>query len=112
MQAVAALGAVGLNCLRRRPRHMAASGKGAATRDVRELLDAPIRVGLTDGRVVVGCFSCLDKQFNLLLTNAREMRWVQSGAADAECTERHLGTVLVPRRWVTSCYTGSVPCEA
>ena len=35
-------------------------------------------------------------------------RKLGGGAADNGVSERHLGTVLVPRRWVTSCHTAVV----
>lgn len=71
----------------------------------RAFLDAPLRVGLTDGRVMVGTFACFDKQRNVLLVDAREWRWTASLNSDAtEKVERHLGIVLVPWRWITSCH--------
>ncbi len=69
-----------------------------AARDrVRDHLDELLRVTLTDGRVLVGKFSCFDKQRNVLLIEAREQR------LDTDL-ERHLGLVLVPRRWITACH--------
>ena len=64
---------------------------------VRRLLDGALRVGLIDGRIIIGQFSCLDKQRNILLTDSRETR-VGSDS------ERFLGTVLVPRKYVASCH--------
>jgi len=77
---------------------------------IREMLDSPLRVGLTDGRVIIGRFACLDKQRNILLTEARETRWTEASSADTTGgrSERHLGTVLVPRRWVTTCHAALV----
>ena len=88
---------------------LAAAGSRPSPMDgARECLDMPLRVGLTDGRVIYGRFACLDKQQNLLLSEARETRKLGGGAADNGVSERHLGTVLVPRRWVTSCHTAVV----
>ena len=76
-------------------------------------MDQPLRVELTDGRVIVGPFSCLDKQGNVLLNNASELRWTQRRAEGdaAERTERYLGTVLVPRKWAVAFHIGSVPTD-
>ena len=79
-----------------------------AVEKARELLDGTLRIGLSDGRLIIGRFDCLDKQQNLLLSEARETRKLGGGAADNGVSERHLGTVLVPRRWVTSCHTAVV----
>jgi small nuclear ribonucleoprotein (snRNP)-like protein len=70
--------------------------------EVRQMLDSPLRVGLTDGRVIIGRFACLDKQRNILLVEARESR--SNGDDSSGRRERHLGTVLVPRQWVTTCH--------
>ena len=74
---------------------------GTACKQVREHLDGAIRVGLTDGRVLVGRFLCWDKQRNILMNEARECREVATIVGDVpEKTERHLGIVIVPRKWV------------
>lgn len=39
----------------------------------KELLDQPIRVGVSDGRIFIGTFACFDKQRNLLLYGAHEL---------------------------------------
>ena len=53
------------------------SAEAAAVTQVRQHLDNPLRVGLTDGRVIVGKFVCLDKQRNILLVEAQESRLVR-----------------------------------
>ena len=59
----------------------AASTPGREARDeVREYLDNFLRVVLMDGRVLVGKFSCFDKQRNVLLNDATELRFL--GAED------------------------------
>ena len=80
---------------------------------VRALLDTRLRVTLTDRRVMLGVFACLDKQRNLLLSETVE----QTFAEDADLTdltlepmlERHVGLVLVPRKWSVAVH--SVPDE-
>ena len=63
---------------------------------IQPYLDKPLRVGLTDGRVIVGTFVCFDKQRNILLVDAQEWRWRESRE------ERAVGIVLVPWRWARS----------
>ena len=72
---------------------------------VRELLDNDLRVTLTDGRILVGTFSCFDKQRNVLLTNVSEYRKADDGRLGCR---RNLGIVLVPRRWITECHAAEV----
>ena len=77
----------------------------APAKDLRLRLDSPLRVGLTDGRVIAGTFVCFDKQRNVLLVDAQEWRWVAAVSGDVpERAQRQLGIVLVPRRYVTSCH--------
>ena len=73
---------------------------------VRERIDNLLRVGLTDGRVIIGKFVCLDKQRNVLLVEARESRPVAPTVEGdvPERASRHIGIVLVPRRWIVSCH--------
>ena len=65
---------------------------------VREHLDAPLRVTLTDKRILIGRFACFDKQRNVLLNEAREFR-----STSCEGRPRSLGIVLVPWRWIVRC---------
>jgi len=51
------------------------------------------RLGLTDGRTLVGRFTCLDRQGNLVLDHALEYA---PGTVAAE--GREVGLVLVPQR--------------
>ena len=91
----------------------------------RALLDTPLRVELSDGRLVVGRFTCLDKQQNVLLTDAREMACFQCRedaddasvvgsrqreGAKSQTSERHLGTVIVPRQHIASCHAQINTC--
>ena len=81
----------------------------ACERVRKELLDAPLRVTLSDGRVIIGSFSCFDKQQNVLLTEAREQRFSPAAQETAGKIgppefERNLGLVLVPWKYITSCH--------
>ena len=72
---------------------------------VKELLDNHLRVTLTDGRILIGQFSCYDKQRNVLLTEVSEYRKGEDGRLGGR---RNLGIVLVPRRWISACHTAEV----
>ena len=72
-----------------------------------DLIDGLLRVTLTDGRVLVGTFSCFDKQRNILLQDAREFRILPEDGGLSE-SSRSLGIVLVPRRWIAACHAPDV----
>ena len=76
-----------------------------AVEQVTELLDTPLRVTLVDGRVLIGQFSCFDKQRNVLLNEVREYRPAEDGRLGAS---RLIGIVLVPRRWISACHAPDV----
>ena len=85
----------------------------AACKQVRKHLDGAIRVGLTDGRVLVGRFLCFDKQRNILMNECRESRMAAAVPGDVpEKTERHLGIVIVPRKWVQTAHALAEDCQA
>ena len=67
---------------------------------IRPTPDRALRLGLVDGRDIVGKFACYDKQQNILLVQAREHR-----KAAASTSERSLGTVIVPWKWVRTCHS-------
>lgn len=73
---------------------------------VRGLLDSTLRVTLTDNRVLVGKFSCFDKQRNVLLNETVEQRYTDGDTVPtpprAPDFERHLGLVLVPRKHIVA----------
>ena len=75
---------------------------------VRSLLDAPLRVTLFDGRVLVGKFTCYDKQRNILLSETLEQRFAEGDTVPSPPVapefERHLGLVLVPRQHIAHCH--------
>lgn len=75
----------------------------------RKLLYRNLRVGVTDGRVFVGKFHCLDKQGNIILYDAVEYRQIakpsSSSASASDCMEhRSLGLILISARVRTSCH--------
>ena len=92
---------------------METSGKKPLSSLVEPLLDGLLRIGLSDGRVIIGKFACLDKQRNILLTDAREVRWSAAKGEDGEPerterNERQLGLVLAPRKHVVSCHAAEI----
>ncbi|KAJ0400553.1 hypothetical protein P43SY_008240 [Pythium insidiosum] len=58
--------------VQRHPEASADASVGDATQRVMALLGAVVRIKITDGRVVVGTFHCVDKQQNVILTDTRE----------------------------------------
>ena len=83
---------------------------GSARARVCGLLDRLLRITLADGRVLIGKFTCFDKQKNVLLTEAREQRYLEGGDLRAPPDlERHLGLVLVPRKYITACHSLAQP---
>lgn len=83
------------------------AGAPAAAPDMaacRTLLNEPMRVTLSDGRVIIGDFTCFDKQRNILLTNGRELR---RASEDVAPVERHVGLVLIPWRFVDKCHAAA-----
>ena len=81
-------------------------GEDLATVTVRNQLERLVRVTLVDGRVLIGKFTCFDKQSNVLLTEAREQKFASSAADAASLKpehERHLGLVLVGRKHIAGC---------
>ena len=81
--------------------------EAAAVAGARELLDGALRVTLTDGRVVVGVFTCFDTQRNVLLADCQETQQGE-GADMAGQTKRHLGLVIVPREHIVACHAVEV----
>ncbi|WVQ76290.1 hypothetical protein IAR50_005955 [Cryptococcus sp. DSM 104548] len=41
---------------------------------LRSLVGQPLTITLTDGRILIGYFTCVDKQCNIILSNAEEFR--------------------------------------
>ena len=84
-----------------------------AVENVRALMDSRLRMTLTDNRVMVGTFTCFDKQGNVLLNETVEQNFAKGDNLNDMTLEpelvRHVGLVLVPRRWIVSVY--AVPDE-
>ena len=86
-----------------------ASASGSeAIEEVRELLDRLLRVTLSDNRVLVGRFSCFDKQRNVLLSDTWEQRFAEGETVPspprAPDFERNIGLVLAPSLHIVSVY--------
>ncbi|KAK3246455.1 hypothetical protein CYMTET_44007 [Cymbomonas tetramitiformis] len=64
----------------------------------RQLLYRRMKVEVTDGRIMVGNFHCLDKQGNLLLQNTTETRTTRAEEGGEKQQQRTLGLVLVPAK--------------
>ncbi|KAG9415414.1 N-alpha-acetyltransferase 38, NatC auxiliary subunit [Aphanomyces cochlioides] len=62
------------------------------------LLDEQLRVEITDGRILVGHFHCLDRDQNLILTDTAEFRCPQDSTFAPSV--RSLGMILIPGRHV------------
>ncbi|RHY29775.1 hypothetical protein DYB32_004858 [Aphanomyces invadans] len=62
------------------------------------LLDQVLRVEITDGRILVGHFHCLDKDKNLILTDTTEYRYAAKDSTPPSV--RQLGMTLIPGRHV------------
>ena len=62
---------------------MAMSPHGEALDTIHLLLGSNIRVTMTDGRVVVGKFTCLDRLGNIILEDVFEQRWLSYSDASA-----------------------------
>ena len=85
------------------------------------LLRRRIRIRLTDGRVLIGNLQCLDKQGNILLANAVEIRKKQvsclntqtaGSAINAGWDERMVGLVIIPPQHRKTCEVKATETEA
>jgi len=67
---------------------------------VRKLLCEKLCVLCSDGRVFVGCFSCTDKDCNVILSNAATIQTLRmegpTGVKLSKDVRRHVGSVFVP----------------
>ncbi|EFN59124.1 hypothetical protein CHLNCDRAFT_49967 [Chlorella variabilis] len=69
-----------------------------------ELLHKRCKIQVKDGRVLVGDFTCLDKEGNIILTNTYEH--MQLGG---QLHEKVMGQVLVPAAHRVSCEFQALP---
>lgn len=92
-----------------KPDSSKSSSSSPLVKRARKLLYRNLRVGVTDGRVFVGKFHCLDKQGNIILYDAVEYRQItkpsSSSPSTSDCMEhRSLGLILISARVRTSCH--------
>mmetsp|Transcript_44083 Transcript_44083/g.140350 ORF Transcript_44083/g.140350 Transcript_44083/m.140350 type:complete len:115 (-) Transcript_44083:141-485(-) len=72
------------------------------------LLNRRMKIGIKDGRTLVGNFNCIDKQGNIVLINTLECG---GGEGDGGSPQRTLGLVLVPASHRVSCHVESTVAE-
>lgn len=75
------------------------------TNEVKSYIDKPMRVILVDGRVITGNFQCLDRETNVVLSNAKEYYDVQEDLnLEADLVScRELGLSVIPGKNITRC---------
>lgn len=74
--------------------------------NVKQYLGKRIRVTLSDDRVFLGTFYCLDYLANIILDCATEEKPVTNSSSSSSSTSnlaRNLGTVLVPHEHLVKC---------
>ena len=69
---------------------------GPSTAKVRSYLGKRLRVVLSDNRVIVGQFDCIDKEKNIILVNATEAKNLEAKES------RPVGQVMVPGNHIAS----------
>uniref|UniRef100_A0A7S2U216 Sm domain-containing protein n=1 Tax=Lotharella oceanica TaxID=641309 RepID=A0A7S2U216_9EUKA len=57
---------------------------------VRSYIGKPVRVNVSDGRVMIGIFACCDDHLNIIMADTQQI------LDDANAKPRHLGQILVP----------------
>mmetsp|Transcript_37983 Transcript_37983/g.150964 ORF Transcript_37983/g.150964 Transcript_37983/m.150964 type:complete len:91 (-) Transcript_37983:357-629(-) len=75
-------------------------GKSFADREeyiqrLRELINRPMLIEMTDGRVIQGLFHCIDHLHNIILSNAEERMMESSNQDETELL--WMGLVIVPK---------------
>lgn len=60
------------------------------------------RITIQDGRVFLGNFACIDREKNVVLTNAEEHR------EDLTPNGRYVGLIMIPWRWVVKAEVESI----
>jgi len=71
--------------------YLSSSAPSSAVDELRSTLSATYRVGVTDGRVFLGTFACIDKEKNMILINADEYRFEEGRWMD-----RYVGMIMLP----------------
>ncbi|KAH8106139.1 hypothetical protein BXZ70DRAFT_417758 [Cristinia sonorae] len=65
---------------------------------VKQFLNKPLRITITDQRIFLGTFVGTDKQLNILLVNTDEYRFTPPELANPN--GRFVGLVMIPRRLI------------
>ncbi|XP_050789562.1 N-alpha-acetyltransferase 38, NatC auxiliary subunit, partial [Gopherus flavomarginatus] len=71
-----------------------------ARRKLETLLNRNMRIRMTDGRTLVGCFLCTDRDCNVILGSAQEFLKASDSLAASE--PRVLGLAMVPGHHIVS----------
>ncbi|KAM9111382.1 N-alpha-acetyltransferase 38, NatC auxiliary subunit [Pangshura tecta] len=71
-----------------------------ARRKLETLLNRNMRIRMTDGRTLVGCFLCTDRDCNVILGSAQEFLKASDSFAASE--PRVLGLAMVPGHHIVS----------
>lgn len=82
------------------PHHGTTTVHRPAIDAVKGLLNEPLRIRTSDGRMFVGTFVCMDKQLNIVLTNTDEHRVMPGATAKVNERGRYVTMVMVPWRLV------------
>lgn len=68
---------------------------------LRSYLSKLMRIVITDGRIFIGMFACIDKDRNLVLVNTEEFR-VTNEPQNPNDRGRYVGMVMIPWQHVVS----------
>lgn len=69
---------------------------------IKSLLQSVMRVHCDDGRIFLGEFRCVDKECNIIFTNAEEFRSVTSSQSQSgQMKSRFVAMIMIPRRIIT-----------
>ncbi|KAJ1080348.1 hypothetical protein NDU88_000567 [Pleurodeles waltl] len=71
-----------------------------ARQKLEELLNKNMRIRMTDGRTLVGCFLCTDRDCNVILGSAQE--YLKSTDSFSAREPRVLGLAMVPGHHIVS----------
>ncbi|XP_053861527.1 N-alpha-acetyltransferase 38, NatC auxiliary subunit [Malaclemys terrapin pileata] len=71
-----------------------------ARRKLETLLNRNMRICMTDGRTLVGCFLCTDRDCNVILGSAQE--YLKASDSFAASEPRVLGLAMVPGHHIVS----------
>jgi small nuclear ribonucleoprotein (snRNP)-like protein len=60
-------------------------------KQIKDMMGRSVRCHLSDGRIILGSFDCVDKHRNVILDCASELK-----SLDEPDTKRYIGYVLIP----------------